>query len=43
MDLCIENKYIIYIVRECTMFNTDISVNGDNIEDVIAADHLLLF
>ncbi len=35
-------KYMFYIGRECAVFNTDIFVNGDNVEQVTSADHLIL-
>ncbi len=31
---------MLYIGRECAVFNTDIFVNGDKVEQVTSADHL---
>ncbi len=35
-----KSKYMLYIGRECAVFNTDIFVNGDKGEQVISAVHL---
>ncbi len=37
---CKKSKYILYIGRECTVFNTDIFVNGGKVELVKSAYHL---
>ncbi len=35
-----KSKYMLYIGREYAVFNTDIFVNGDKVEQVTSADHL---
>ncbi len=34
-----KSKYMLYICRECAVFNTNIFINGDTVEQITSADH----